>query len=135
MPADRSAANERSYGAFPFEPVRDLIGILRVMYAEEARHEHPSKRQLTAVKKLADELLAAARAAAAHDPGTAPYERAIVRAEGATRRLDEVLEDRIGGGQTLDDIVRTAGSRVRREWKRYRPSERELRWACGKVRG
>lgn len=69
------------------------------------------------------------------DVRTAPYALAITRAEVATKRLNEIVADRIGGIGSLESVVRTAGSRVCGEWKAYRPSEQQIKWAMGKQRG
>lgn len=60
---------------FPFTPVRDLIGILRVLYAKELERKVPRKGRLAAIKKIAEELQRSIRIAATHDPGTARTRR------------------------------------------------------------
>ena len=120
---------------FPTEAVRDLIGILRAIYAHEATLKHASKRRLALIASVALELQAADASASAHDPGTAPYALAITRAEAATKRLEAIIADRIGGIGSLESVVRTAGSRVRGQWKPYRQSEAQIKWAMGKQRG
>lgn len=102
------------------------------MYAEEAQRRHHSKPKLERIAKAARELKAALAMAAPHDPGTAPYERAISKAETAARALDLIFP---GVLDRMPDLLRVAGSRVRGDWKPYRPSEAQIRWAMGKQRG
>jgi hypothetical protein len=117
---------------FPVEAVRDLVGILRVMYAEEAQRRHHSKQKLERIAQAARELKLALGMAAPHDPGTAPYERAIGKAEGAVKTLELIFP---GVLERMPDLLRVAGSRVRGDWKPYRPGEAQIKWAVGKQRG
>jgi hypothetical protein len=121
--------------SFPFEAVRDLIGVLRAMYAAERGQLHPSRRQLAAIHGIATELQAAIRTAAPHDPGTAPYERAITMADTAVARLGTVLEDRVGARPDLERVVSAAAQRIRSLRRTPGPTEREIKWAVGKKRG
>ena len=116
---------------FPFEAVRDMVGILRVMYAEEAQRKHHSQQKLTRIAEAARELKVALGMAAPHDPGTAPYERAIDQAEAAVKKLELIFP---GVLDRMPDLLRVAGSRVRGDWKRYRPNEAQIKWAVGKLR-
>ncbi|HVU03690.1 MAG TPA: hypothetical protein VHE30_18150 [Polyangiaceae bacterium] len=125
--------------AFPVEAVRDLVGILRTLYAHAAAERGPDTRRLALIRKLATELQRATAMAAPHDPGTAPCERAIELAENAAARVAEVLEDLdvhvpAGWNPTTESLLRTASARVAGRSRKRGPTERELRWACGKNR-
>jgi hypothetical protein len=120
--------------SFPFEAVRDLVGLLRALYLAERALAHPARARLAAIKGIAEELQAATRMAAPHDPGTAPYERALAMADAATRKLGSAIEDRVGAAITLGHVLRGAARRVRGEPVVAQASEREIRWAVGKQR-
>ncbi|HEX7669237.1 MAG TPA: hypothetical protein VF395_06640 [Polyangiaceae bacterium] len=108
-----------------------MIGILRVMYAEEAQRRHHSKKKLERIAEAARELKGALAMAAPHDPGTVPYERAIDKAETAVKTLELIFP---GVLDRMPDLLRVAGSRVRGDWKPYRPNEAQIKWAVGKLR-
>jgi hypothetical protein len=94
---------------FPFEACRDLLGLLRAVFAAEKRRSFPKPRKLKTLERLARELQDAVTLAATHDPGTLPYEKAMGMADGVARRLGDVVE--------LTDpvmpILEAAGKRVR----------------------
>jgi hypothetical protein len=119
---------------FPFEAVRDLVGILRVLYAEELRAKHPNKRKLATIHRVAEALQRSVKVAAGHDVGTAPQRKALVMAEAATKRLTEVFTNGFGFAEEVPELVSTAALRVRGEWKRRNASDREIKWAVGKIR-
>jgi hypothetical protein len=114
---------------FPFEAVRDLIGLLRALYAAEKGKASPSPRRLAAIESLAETLRRSRRIAADHDPGTAAYERAIASAESVVPRLADLV--------TLVDAVapllKAAGDRVRGRRSRG-ASERDVKRVVGKLR-
>jgi hypothetical protein len=121
---------------FPFEAARDLVGILRAMYAAEQARPHPQRQRLDTIRRVARDLQTAARMAAPHDPGTAVHDRAVALAEGAVLRLREVVEDRIGGHPPLEVVLERAGARVLgKRMKIAAPTEREIKWAVGRKRG
>ncbi|HEX4338091.1 MAG TPA: hypothetical protein VH062_19410 [Polyangiaceae bacterium] len=112
---------------FPFEPARDLVGILRSVYVHERSKPRPDGRKLRRIERLATELTAAMTSAEQHDLGTAPYERALSRADGAAFRLADVVQVY----DPLEPVLKAAGDRVR--GKRGELTMRQLR-ATGKVR-
>jgi hypothetical protein len=76
---------------FPFEAVRDLLGIVRAMYAS-AKEQGAAPNQLRRVarigEKLAQSLLLAAEARA----GTVGHTSAWRQAESATRSVGEMVD-------------------------------------------
>lgn len=76
---------------FPFEAVRDLLGIVRALWAA-ARAENAPKRQLTAIRGIGRELRAAIDLALEHEPGTLGHAAAWQRAERATERLGQLVD-------------------------------------------
>ncbi len=121
--------------SFPFEPARDLVGILRAMYAAERARRHPEGKRLDTIRRIARDLQTAARMAAPHDPGTAAHERALALADGAVLWLREVVEDRIGGHPPLETVLEHAAARVAgKPRKPEATTEREIRWAVGRQR-
>src|SRR5690242_14248912 len=117
---------------FPFEAVRDLVGILRVLYAEELRRKHPNQRKLATVRRVAQALQRSVKVAAGHDIGTAPQRKALVMAEAATKGLTEIFTNEFGFAEEIPELVSTAALRVQGEWKRGKVSDREVKWAFGK---
>ncbi len=103
---------------FPFEAVRDLVAILRVLYAEELRKKHPNKRKLATSHPVAEGLQRSVKVAAGHDVGTAPQRKALVMAEAATKRLAEIFTNEFGFPEEVPELVTTAVLRVRGEWQR-----------------
>lgn len=77
--------------AFPFEAVRDLLGILRAMYAAE-RDGAQNQARLAAIATVALELKQALELAWEHQPGTLGHAAAWHRAEEATRALGHVVD-------------------------------------------
>ncbi len=76
---------------FPFEAVRDLLGILRAMYAA-TRARAGAERQLASIRRIGDELRAAVDLALEHEPGTLGHARAWQRAEHATAELGDLVD-------------------------------------------
>ena len=119
---------------FPFEAVRDLVGILRLLYAEELRKKHPNQKKLVTIRRVGEALQRSVKVAAGHDVGTAPQQKALVMAEAATKRLTEIFMNEFGFPEEMPELVSTAALRVRGEWKRRNASDREVKWAVGKIR-
>lgn len=77
--------------AFPSEAVRDLIGILRALYAAEHVARADSRR-VREVARIGRELAAAVELATAHGPGTMGHAAAWSRAERATAALGDLVD-------------------------------------------
>jgi hypothetical protein len=84
MLAPRSAA-------FPFEAVRDLLGIVRAMYAAYEKQSGAAQR-LDALRRIGCELRQATELALEHEVGSLGHAAAWQRAERATRRLGELVD-------------------------------------------
>ena len=112
---------------FPFDACRDLLGLLRAVFAAEKHRNFPNPRKLRSLERLARELQQAVTLAATHDPGTLPYAKALGMADGVARRLGDVIE--------LTDpvmpILEVAGKRVR--LRKRRTAER-AGWAIERRR-
>lgn len=115
---------------FPVEAVRDLIGILRALYAAERAKATPSPRRLAAIESLAEVLKRARRLAVDHDPGTAPHARAVAAVERALPRLADLT----GLVDEVAPVLAAAGDRIRRGTG-TRAAERDRRRASDKLRG
>ncbi|MEZ4224931.1 MAG: hypothetical protein R3B13_28515 [Polyangiaceae bacterium] len=76
---------------FPFEAVRDLLGIARAMYVAAQRDSAGSAR-LERLEKVGVQLRQAIDLALEHEPGTLGHAAAWQRAEAATRRLGELVD-------------------------------------------
>jgi hypothetical protein len=113
---------------FPFDAVRDLVGLLRGMWAAEKRRSFPSAKRLRALEKAAQELKAAMSTAAVHDAGTAPYERAKATAEAIATRLADLVELTT----PMEPVLQVAGERIRKV--RRRSTEKVPHWAKGRQR-
>jgi hypothetical protein len=104
--------------SFPFEAVRDLLGILRALYAaHKARGASPVR--LGQIQKLALTLRRATALAAASDPDTAKRRLAFEMAEKATLGLADLVDVTT----PLEPTLLVAGERVRAH--RARSSVRE----------
>jgi hypothetical protein len=93
---------------FPFEAVRDLLGILRALYAAD-KARGTSARRLAAIRSVALELRRATDLALEHGPGTDGHAVAWQRAERATRRLIDLVDVTT----PFEPILLAAGARVR----------------------
>ncbi len=93
---------------FPFEAVRDLLGILRAMYAA-SKAEGASPRRLTAIRRVGRELRAAVDLALEHEPGTLGHAAAWQRAEHATAGLGDLADCTT----PLESTLTAAGDRIR----------------------
>jgi hypothetical protein len=95
--------------SFPFEAARDLLGILRALYAaDKARGKGP--RRLRQISDLALDLRRAMDLATEHGPGTTAHHDAIRDAERATRRLADLVDVTT----PLEPTLLAAGERLRR---------------------
>lgn len=113
---------------FPFEPARDLLGILRALYACEKAKPFPPVRKLRKIERLARELGDAMLSAEQHDPGTAPYERALSRADGVAHRIRDVVDV----FDSLEPVVKAAIDRVL--GRKPKEQERRSTWSTGRRR-
>ncbi len=93
---------------FPFEAVRDLLGILRAMYAA-AKEQGAGRRRLLAIQSAGQELRAAVDLALEHEPGTLGHAAAWQRAERATGRLADLVDSTT----PLEPTLEAAAERVR----------------------
>jgi hypothetical protein len=98
---------------FRFGPARDLLGILRALYAHEKAKPFAPTLKLRNIERLAKELSDAIASAKWHDPDTAPYERARSRADGVAFRVGRDLVDVVDVVDTLETVLRAASHRVR----------------------
>ena len=92
---------------FPFEAVRDLLGILRAMYAAD-KAAGAGARRLAAVEEVARELRRAVDLALEYGPGTLGHAAAWERAETATSRLVDLADVTT----PIEPTLRAAGERV-----------------------
>jgi hypothetical protein len=90
---------------FPFEEVRDLLGIVRAMYAA-AKGRNAGARHLGAIRHVGVELRAAVDLALEHEPGTMGHAAAWRRAERATRALGELVDCTTPLEPTIEAAVR-----------------------------
>jgi hypothetical protein len=110
---------------FPFDAVRDLLGLMRAMWRAEKRRNFPSGRKLRALEGFARELKHASTLAATHDPGTLPYAKAIGTADGVARRLADVIDIT----DPVMPVLEEAGRRVRLKPRTAARAPRD--WAVG----
>lgn len=104
---------------FPFETVRDLLGILRMLYAATQR-EGQHERRLDGIARVGRELTKASELARRHAPGSLGFTAAWERAEAAVLALGELVD----ASTPLEPTLRAAGDRIRRL---RAPGERERR--------
>lgn len=76
---------------FPYEAVRDLLGILRALYLA-AKASDAGARRLATIRAVGRELRASMDLALESDPGTLGHAAAWRRAEQATERLGELVD-------------------------------------------
>ena len=112
---------------FPFEAARDLLGILRALYAAD-RARGAGSRRLADIRSVALELRRATELALEHESGTAGHRAALRRAEAATRRLADLVDVTT----PLEPTLLAAGKRVRAG--SARENEREARRRARGVR-
>ena len=104
---------------FPFEAARDLLGILRALYAATEK-EGGGKRRLEAIQRCGGELRAAIGLARRHEPNTLGYDAAWRRAEAATRQAMDLIE-------STTPIEPTMAAAVARVWPRVASGARRRR--------
>jgi hypothetical protein len=76
---------------FPFDAVRDLLGILRALYAA-TRASGGGERRLAAIRRVGLELRAAVHLAREAEPRTLAHSAAWERAERATQQLADLVD-------------------------------------------
>ena len=105
---------------FPFDTVRDLVGLLRALYAATKRQGN-HERRLQAIARVGRELQRAAEMARAHQPGSLGFKSAWQRAEQAVHALGDIVDCTT----PLEPTLAAAGERVKRA--RASGQSRELR--------
>jgi len=112
---------------FPFEAVRDLLGIVRALYASE-KTQHAGARRLAALRRVGQDLRAAVDLALEYEPLTLGHAAAWHRAEQATRALAELVDVTTPLAPTLRAATRrvraTASAPDQRDAARVRRRER-----------
>ena len=112
---------------FPFETVRDLLGLLRALYLSTKRQGDQGKR-LRTIARLGSQLQRASEQARAHPPGSLGFAAAWQRAEQAVRALGDIVDcttplepTLIAAGDRVRSAQRADGSReIRRRLRRVR---------------
>jgi hypothetical protein len=92
---------------FPFEAVRDLLGILRAMYAAD-KAKGVGERRLAGIEDVARELRRAVDLALDYEVGTLGHAAAWERAERATLALADLVDVTT----PAEPLLRAAGERV-----------------------
>lgn len=90
---------------FPFEQVRDLLGIVRAMYAA-AKARGAGERHLLTLRHIGTELRCAVDLALEHEPKTMGHAAAWQRAERATRGLGDLVDCTTPLEPTIEAAVR-----------------------------
>lgn len=75
---------------FPFEAVRDLLGVVRAIYAA-GKANGAGRAELARIARVGAELALAIELAADARPGTVGHAAAWKRAEQATRRVGDLV--------------------------------------------
>jgi len=81
----------RREGPFPFEAVRDLLGVVRAMYAA-AKASGASRSELAKIARAGRDLSDAIELAVSTRPDTVGYRAAWQKAEDATRRVGDFVD-------------------------------------------
>lgn len=76
---------------FPFEAVRDLLGVVRALYAA-AQARGAGRDDLARISRIGAELRETLDLALTTRPGTVGHRAAVERAEDATRLVGEVVD-------------------------------------------
>ena len=92
---------------FPLEAVRDLLGVVRAVYAEAKRNE-VGNAQLERIAAIGQELSDAIDLASTTEVGTIGHRAAIQRAEEATNRIGELVD----GVTRAEQLAIAASDRV-----------------------
>lgn len=116
MPIRRDAEEE-----FPFEAVRDLLGLVRAMYAA-ARDRRAGRGELAKIASVGKDLAEALELARDCRVGTIGERAAWTRAEAATRRAGELVD----AFATVEPLMTAATQRVSgtKAMKRKAPFDR-----------
>ncbi len=77
--------------AFPLEAVRDLLGVVRAIYAA-AKQSGASRNELMKIAKVGKELADSIELAQSTRPGTMGRRAAWERAEQATRKVGDLVD-------------------------------------------
>ncbi|MCC6552239.1 MAG: hypothetical protein IT372_04355 [Polyangiaceae bacterium] len=93
---------------FPFEAARDLLGVVRALYAA-ARARHADADKLRAIEAVGAELSQAIALASAHPPGTLGFSSAWARAERASALAGELVD----AMTPAEPMIRAAVGRAR----------------------
>ena len=91
--------------SFPFEAVRDLLGIVRSIYAA-AKAEDAGASRLTALTEVGRDLAASIEIALRTSPRTSERAEAFRRADRATLRLGDLIDAITPIEPTVDAAVR-----------------------------
>jgi len=94
-------------GPIPLRALRDLLGLVRVMYADGVQ-SHASPVLLEELRNIGESLRIALDMASKTEPNTVGHRAAWSRAEQATKELGAL----VGKHTSLESTVRTAGERV-----------------------
>lgn len=89
--AGRPAVPSHRDAPFPFEAVRDLLGIVRAMYAAR-RLAGAGRVELARIAAVGRDLRRAYDLAASVGPGTLGHRAAWARAEDAARRVGDLVD-------------------------------------------
>src|SRR5690349_8533019 len=100
--------SERKLPPFPFEAVRDLLGILRALYAAD-KARGAGERRLAEIRRLALELRRATDLARDHEPGSEGHRAAWEKADRATLSLADLVDMTT----PLEPMLVAAGERIR----------------------
>jgi len=92
---------------FPIEAVRDLLGVVRAMYAA-AKSAGAGRNELARIARVGSELGKALELAAQTRPGSIGHATAWKRAEDATRRVGDLVD----GVTPAEPIIVAARARV-----------------------
>jgi hypothetical protein len=92
---------------FPFEAVRDLLGILRALYA--SLRAQGDRRRLNHIRRIGQELRTAVDLALEYEPGTMGHAAAWQRAESATRELGDLVDCTT----PIEPALQAAAARIR----------------------
>ncbi|EYF04597.1 hypothetical protein [Chondromyces apiculatus] len=95
---------------FPFEPARDLLGIVRALYAD-ARTRGVDHERLRGIAAVGAEIRRAITLAEAHAPGTLGFSSAWARVERATAQVGDLVDVLTPAAP----MIRAAVARARRK--------------------
>lgn len=113
------AHGARNDDAFPFEAVRDLLGLVRAIYGA-AKANGAGRVELDRIARVGNDLSQAIDLAVETRPGTLGHTAAWRRAEEATRRVADLVD----AMTSAEPLVAAATARVagaRRELRKKTP--------------